>query len=58
MYNWTLWENISRWAFMVLGGLLFIYGFSWGRWDAAVLGLLFIQFSVAISLTLAKGKMK
>ncbi len=56
MSNWTIWENVFRWAFMVIGALLFVIGFAWGRWDATTLGLLFIQFSIAISLALSKNK--
>jgi hypothetical protein len=56
MSNLALWENVFRWAFMIVGGVLFIYGFSWGRWDAAVLGLLFIQFSMGTSIALSHKK--
>lgn len=45
--------NVSRWTLVLLGAALFAYGFVGGRWDAAVLGLLFIIFGVAISLKLS-----
>ena len=48
----SLFWEILRWALMVVGGLLFVYGFGFGRWDACVLGLFLMQFSIAISLKL------
>jgi hypothetical protein len=56
MSNLALWENVFRWAFMIVGALLFVYGFGWGRWDAAVLGLLLIQFGMGISIALSQKK--
>jgi hypothetical protein len=56
MSNLALWENVFRWAFMIVGSLLFVYGFGWGRWDATTLGLLFMQFSMAISIALSHKK--
>jgi len=44
--------NILRWLFLVLGAILFVYGFGYGRWDAAVAGLFLMQFGIAISLKL------
>jgi len=56
MSNLALWENVFRWAFMIVGALLFVYGFGWGRWDASVLGLLLIQFGMGISIALSQKK--
>jgi|GEM_PF-2108697 len=44
--------DILRWLFLLLGALLFVYGFGWGRWDAAVAGLFLMEFGIAISLKL------
>jgi hypothetical protein len=44
--------DILRWLFLILGALLFVYGFGWGRWDAAIAGLFLMQFGIAISLKL------
>ena len=51
--NIKLIANVSRWILVLLGAILFAYGFVGGRWDAAVLGLLFIIFGIAISLKLS-----
>jgi hypothetical protein len=48
----SLFWEVLRWALMVVGGLLFVYGFGFGRWDACVLGLLLMQFAIAVSLKL------
>ncbi len=45
--------DVARWLLILIGAALFAYGFGGGRWDAAVLGLLFIIFAVAISLKLS-----
>ncbi len=50
--TFSLMAEIARWALILLGAFLFAYGFGFGRWDAAVLGLLFMLFAVAISLKL------
>ena len=41
-----------RWPFLIIGALLFVYGFGWGRWDAAVGGVFLMQFGIAMSLKL------
>ena len=50
--------EILRWFFTMVGAVLFVYGFVWGRWDAAVLGLLLMLFGIAISLKLSIMKVK
>lgn len=46
----SLLYEVLRWGLMLFGAFLFAYGFGFGRWDAAVLGLLLMQFAMAVSL--------
>jgi hypothetical protein len=50
--NIRIFGEVSRWGLVLLGALAFSYGIGIGRWDSAVIGLLLIQFSMAISLKL------